>query len=314
MNNKRSTEIKVGMVSLAALIILIVGLIYGKGLALSPTVPIKIRFPNSGGIQLTSPVLINGVKRGSVTSVINDKGNVLITADMDNINDLYSDATARITILEITGGKKIEITPGISKSKLNPSSEITGETPADIADLVAIAGGMINDLGGLVKRIDTVAYSVNTMLADGKMNTQIRSILTNADNLSGNLNSLLNNNMSDINESIKSIKSITTDLKASIGKNEPKVSKLVDELDGSIKQLNNLLGKTHNTIGNADALLADFKNISEQVKSGKGLAGKLIYDQKFANQLDSTFNSLTEFINLLKQYGVNVNVRLGTRP
>ena len=219
-----------------------------------------------------------------------------------------------ITILEITGGKKIEITPGISKSKLNPSSEITGETPADIADLVAIAGGMINALGGLVKRIDTVAYSVNTMLADGKMNTQIRSILTNADNLSGNLNSLLNSNMSDINESIKSIKSITTDLKASIGKNEPKVSKLVDELDGSIKQLNNLLGKTHNTIGNADALLADFKNISEQVKSGKGLAGKLIYDQKFANQLDSTFNSLTEFINLLKQYGVNVNVRLGTRP
>lgn len=314
MNNKRANEIKVGIVSLAAVIILIVGLVLGKGLTLSSTFSVKMRFPNSGGIQLTSPVLINGVKRGSVTEVINDKGSVLITADMDNINDIYSDATARISILEITGGKKIEIFPGNSSTKFNNNSEIIGETPADIADLVAIAGGMINDLGGLIKRIDTVAYSVNTMLADGKINTQIRSILTNADALSGNLNNLLNNNMGDINASIKSIKSITTDLKASIGKNEPKVSKLIDELDGTMKQLNNLLGKTQNTVGNADALLADFKNISEQVKSGKGLAGKLIYDHKFANQLDSTVSSLTEFINLLKQYGVNVNVRLGTRP
>ena len=314
MNNKRATEIKVGIVSLAAVIILIVGLVLGKGLALSSTYPVKMRFPNSGGIQLTSPVLINGVKRGSVTEVVNDKGSVLITADMDNIGDIYNDATARITILEITGGKKIEIFPGSNGIKFNNNSEIIGETPADIADLVAIAGGMIDDLGGLIKRIDTVAYSVNTMLADGKINTQIRSILTNADALSSNLNSLLNSNMGDINASIKSIKSITSDLKASIGKNEPKVSKLVDELDGTMKQLNNLLGKTQNTVGNADALLADFKNISEQVKSGKGLAGKLIYDQKFANQLDSTVSSLTEFINLLKQYGVNVNVRLGTRP
>ncbi len=39
---------------------------------------------------------------------------------------------------EITGGKKIEIFPGTKGSKFNQNSEIKGETPADIADLVAI--------------------------------------------------------------------------------------------------------------------------------------------------------------------------------
>lgn len=106
MKNNHASDVKVGIVSLAAMLVLLIGIILGQGIGLSSTTLIKMRFPNSGSIQATSPVLINGVKRGSVKDVINDRGSVLITAEMDNIDDIYSDATAQISILEITGGKK----------------------------------------------------------------------------------------------------------------------------------------------------------------------------------------------------------------
>ena len=50
------------------------------------------------------------------------------------------------------------------------------------------------------------------------------------------------------------------------------------------------------------------------VKNNKGLISKLIYDEKFASKLDSTFIDLSKFLEQIKKYGININARLGTRP
>ena len=260
---KKNTEITVGIVSLLAIIILILGISFGKGIGVNST-QIKLRFPNSGGIQLTSPVLVNGVKRGSVVKVENDRGAVLITADIDNTKDIYSDAKARITILEITGGKKVEIFPGNSGSLFDNNKEISGETPADIADLVAIGGYMIGDISTLVKRIDSIAFSVNNVLADGSTVSAIKNTFANADNLTSNLKDLLNNNMADINQSIKNIKMLSTDLKTLVQKNDPKITKLMDELEITLNNTKKLISKTENTISEADLLIGDFNEITKE--------------------------------------------------
>jgi phospholipid/cholesterol/gamma-HCH transport system substrate-binding protein len=310
---KKRTELAVGIVSLIAIVILILGISFGRGLGVS-NVEIKLRFPNSGGIQLTSPVLVNGVKRGSVTAIENNKGSVLIAADLDNINDIFSDATARITILEITGGKKIEIFPGTSGAKFDTKDEISGQTPADIADLVAIGGSMVNDISTLIKRIDSIAYSVNSVLVDGKTVNAIKNTFYNADKLTSNLNELLNKNIVDINASIKNIKIISNDVKSLIQRNDPKVSKLLDELQLTLDNTKKLISKTENTVSGADLLIEDINSITKEIKSGKGSIGKLIYDPVLAVKLDSAVVSLSELLKLLNLNGINVNVRLGTRP
>ncbi len=310
---KKKTELTVGIVSLIAILILILGISFGKGIGAS-NIEIKFRFPNSGGIQLTSPVLVNGVKRGSVTSIENNKGSVLITADIDNTNDIYTDAKARITILEITGGKKIEIFPGASGSKFNINGEIIGETPADLADLVAIGGLMVNDVSVLVKRIDSIAYSVNSLLADGKTIEAIKNTFYKTDLLTTNLNDLLNKNMADISVSVKNLRSISNDVKSLIQKNDPKVSKLMDELQQTLDNTKTLISKTENTISGADLLITDINDITKEIKSGKGSIGKLIYDPALAGKIDSAMVSLEQLLRIINQYGINVNVRLGTKP
>lgn len=313
MQDKRSAEIKVGIVSLVALVLLVAGIILGKGMVLSKTIPIKIRFPNSGGIQATSPVLVNGVKRGTVGSVKNDNGSVLITVDLDNTDDIYSDVSARITILEVTGGKKIEIFPGKSGNKFNVDNEIIGETPADIADLVAVAGGMVNELTAMVKRLDTIAVSVNTILSDGEVNSKLRKVLNNSDQITEDLKMLINNNKGNLASSLKDAKDIVADLKVAVKNNEPKIAKLIDNLDEKVNGLGAFLKKTENGLNNVDAVLGDLKAISSEIKSGKGAANKLIFDKKFAEKIDSTINILNNFIKTVHKKGINANVRLGGR-
>ena len=125
MKDTRSIEIKVGLVSILAVILFIIGITLGRGLYVSVNpVTVKIRFPNSGNIQISAPVFVNGVKRGAVASVRNDNGSVLVTADLDNVREFRRDVSARISILEITGGKKIEIFPGKSPEKYKIGDEI----------------------------------------------------------------------------------------------------------------------------------------------------------------------------------------------
>ena len=315
MNNQRSTEIKVGIVSLLAIILFIVGISLGKGCNVSVnTSVIKFRFPTSGGILPTAPVLVNGVKRGTVLTVQNNNGTVFITASVDDITDFKKDVSAKIMILEITGGKKIEISPGISKFNFDINSEIPGTTAADLADIVALVGEMGNDGKILIKKLDTVATSASNLLSDKVFINNIYNTVNNASEITGSMNSLLKNNLNGIQTTLSNLKILTTDLKNAVQKNSPKIDTLITNIDQTLGDTRSLLKNTNSTITSTDALIKDLKQIAEEIKNGKGFAHTVISDENFNKKMDSTLTTLYELIKQLKEYGINTNIRLGTRP
>lgn len=315
MTFQKKTEIKVGIVSMLALAILIIGITLGKGVNVSVNQQIvQFRFNNSGGITEGSPIVVNGVKRGTVNSVANSNGSVLVKGTMDNFSDIMSDAFAKITILEITGGKKIELDPGVSSQKFNLKNEIPGKATADIADLVAILGDVSNDAVSLVRNLDTLALGVNKMMNNGKLAEDVEIIAKNTAELTANLNVLLKDNYSVLQNTIKNLNSLVADIKNTYDRNEPNIDKLVAQLDTALSSANNLLSKMEKTIDNANLALIDVKDITAEVKSGSGLANRLIYDKQLASSLDSTMNALGILVNKINEHGINVNVRLGTRP
>ena len=157
MQSDKKKELIVGLVALAGLIMLIIGVMLGKSFSLSgEQTSLRFMFPSSGGIKPSSPVVVNGVERGTVSSIENQSDSVLITVSIDGISDINTDATARISILEITGGKKLEIFPGSSGTKISKETIIRGKTAADLGDLVAEVGEVSGDLKRIVKGLDTL--------------------------------------------------------------------------------------------------------------------------------------------------------------
>lgn len=313
MQENRSAEIKVGIVSVLALVLLIAGIILGKGFQIGKTTPLQIKFPNSGGIQLTSPVLVNGVKRGTVSKIENRDGAVMITAEMENIDDLYSDASARISILEVTGGKKVEIFPGNSGQKLKADTEIPGITPPDIADLIAMSGGMVFKLTDLVNSLDTTLQSINSILADGEVGKNIRNTLAFTEAATSELQSLLKNNKENINLAARNLRDVSFDMKSLLQENQPKLSKLLDNVDIKMNELSGIMKKAEISLEDLATITSDVKSITSEIKDGKGLASKIIYDKQFAAKLDSTLKTINVFIRTLHKNGINANIRLGAR-
>ena len=315
MINNKSAEIKVGIVTLSAIIIFIVGLSFARGCNVSVSQKtLKFRFNNSGGLQVSNPVVVNGVRRGTVTSVLNDKGSVLVEATIDDASDIMSDASAKISILEITGGKKIELNPGKFKHNFDISKEIIGINGFDLSDLVMTVGDMSADAVKLLHRIDTLSEKINLLFNKNNLIEKINNIVVNADIIMSDAKNMIKENEDNINVTLKNVKSITNDLKKDYSQYEPRLDTLMTNLESSLKSVKMLLVKADTSLTGVNILLADAKGLTSDIRNGQGLISKLIYDKTLSMKVDSTLKNVEDFLNMIKQYGVNVNLRLGTRP
>lgn len=314
MKKNRQNEIKVGLVTISSILLFIIGISLGKSCSVSVSdQTIKMRFPNSGGLKSSDPVVVNGVRRGTVTAVRNEGGAVLVEATLDDTRDLRGNPTAKITILEITGGKKVEIFPG-DKGDFDINKEIKGETPADLAELVALVGEVSGDATRLVRRLDTIADAGTNLLADGKVVADLRNAADGASRMVASLNRLVESNYSTINSSLADVKAITTELRLAIRDNKPGIERLIKQLDVTVNRANNLMIGADTAVVQVNMLLKDLNRITGDVRGGSGLVTKLLYDAKFAASLDSTLTRLSLFLNKVDENDINVNVRLGTRP
>ena len=312
MDVTRSTEIRVGIVSILSIALLIGGIMLGKGISFNPSnKQIKIRSVSSGGVEPGSPLVINGVKRGQVTSVVNENGTVLISAELDDVSDLHGDASARITILEITGGKKIELTPGSSAEAFNISKEIPATVSADIGGLVATLGDVSGNAVSIVKRLDSLTGTLTDMTRDGQLVADVKTISSEGALFVKDLRSWFAANKDPLGQSIRDLRSIASQLRTSIDKNEPKVSRLVDRLDATLTSIDGTLGRADKALVNADSLIRRIDSILIEVKSNKGLLNNMIYDEKFADRFDSTLYWIRAILQDARNKGVNVNVGLG---
>lgn len=312
MDKTRNAEIRVGIVSILGLLVLIVGIYLGKGIAFTPAAKtLSIRLPGSGGIENGSPVVINGVKRGSVQHVHNDNGSVLVRVGIDDYSDLREDASAVVTILEITGGKKIEILPGSSVRPFNPDKEIRGRVAADISGLITQVGDVSGDLVMLLRRLDTISASVTQLLADGTLSANLKSMTADGAILVRDAREWMQTNRQDLTESVRDVRATIADLKEAVKHNEPKISSVLDKLDRSLSDLEGTISKADRTIVNADSLVLNINNIVSEIRNNGGLIHAVLYDTTFRRRFDSLVYNLRVFVNESRKSGVNVNVGIG---
>jgi len=310
-----STEFKVGLLITIGIILLIIGIIAGQSYRIaSGKKDISFIFPNSGGIKVSEPVVINGVAHGNVKSIQNYKDSVLIIASVDKDLDIRSDAKARITILELTGGKKIELFPGTSSKPFDPNSFITGSTPPDLQELIATLGTASGNLAQILENLDNTLASVNNLISNDTLVTNLQEIIKNTNNTVARLNSLLNNNYVNLNQTIKDLHNISNNLDKLIANNQSEVNSISRNLDTILRDTKPVMIKANLLFDSLNIVISDLKNITNELQSGNGLASRLVYDKDLSKKLDSTLIQLDTLLNQINRYGINTNVRLGKRP
>ncbi len=310
----RKTEIRVGIVAILGVVILVVGITLGRGCSVSPSLKtIPIHFSSASGIESTAPVFVNGMRRGQVSSIKPDTNGVLIQVMMDDVSDLHSDATARLTILELTGGKKIEIGTGVAQSPYS-GQLIHGQVAPDFGELMTFLGDVSGDAKQLLRRLDTISVSLSQLLADGSFVANLKETATNANASVASLRRILDANHDNIQVAVQNLRTLSDDLKRIVKDNEPQVTTLIHKLDNTANSAQSAITHADSTVQRVDRLVADVHSVVSDIRKGDGTIGRLIYDKDLAIRLDSAMVNLGVLVDQINKYGINVNVRLGTRP
>lgn len=315
MMTDRKKEIRVGIVALLSLIVLIAGITIGKGLIVGVSQnTLSFTFPSSGGIEIGAPIFINGVKRGSVISTENINGGVAIAGSIDDITDLHPDAQAKISMLEITGGKKIDITPGMAPGNLDISKPIAGTISADATELISLVGDLGADASVTVKRLDSVLAQANSLLSDGIVVKQLRNTIKNADELMTTLNALMGDNKENMRDLIKDLGALAKDAKLAVNNNEPKLRSILTKLDSLAGSGQRLMAKTDTALAGVTDLTVETKGMMKDIKTNGSFINKLLYDKTTSKSIDTTLQRVNDLLLKIHEHGLNANIRLGTRP
>lgn len=313
MDKNQKNEIKVGIVSIIGIIIVFAIIVFVKGYTFNDnSVNVLFIFDNSLGITSGAPVVVNGVKRGTVNEVWNANEKVFISATLSEIKDLKSDVSAIISILELTGGKKIEIFAGETNIPYNPNEPIMGIYSTDLATVISKFGDIAENLNSVITKLDTVLIKI---IADDKFTSDLQTIVKNTVTATNDLTNLLARNEKNITLSIQNLAQISSDLKEAIKDNKPQIETIINNLEIASHDLNKILKQADITFDEANNLIADINTIVKDIKSNNGGAvSKLLYDQEFSKKLDDLVESFDGLAKQILEYGINTNVKLGKKP
>ncbi|MGB5895064.1 MAG: MlaD family protein [Ignavibacteriaceae bacterium] len=281
MRNERKAEIKVGITTIISLIIFIWIMGWSKNfIRTSRDVEINIVFDNVSGLELDDDVTIRGLRKGFVKDILLDRNIIVVKISIDQSVDLRKDAVFWLASVDLMGGKKIEIIPGITNEKLNLDILHRGEFLSDFSTMMQTIGSAKNDLLTIVDDIKISLTAVNNFLTDEEMKTDLKSSLKNLNVLTYKLDVMLGENRENISTIIENTAVISEDAKMFIDENK-------EDLNDSVLKLKSLLNKS-------DSLVSQFNYITTQTIEGDNNLGKVLYD-------DSLFVKITETFYLLNQ-------------
>ena len=147
MKDERKTEIRVGLTVLIGILVFIWILGWAKNFSIKSNEHfVKVRFTNVSGLEIGDQVTVNGMRKGYVKEMLVEPNNVLVELSIENDVQLKEDATFAISMLDLMGGKKIEVFPGTSLNTYDNKKISEGKFYADIPSVMSLFGSVQDDL------------------------------------------------------------------------------------------------------------------------------------------------------------------------
>lgn len=281
-----SREAKIGISSIIIIFIAYWGITFLKGSNLLSSVNIyKTSYVDVDGLEMSSPVMINGMKVGTVIRVemTDVKGVVNVDFTVKRKYKVPKNSVALLGGQSLLGGKQIYITIGDSKEVLNNGSIIAS----------AIDNSMMNTVSDITDRasnlIDTLTLALSkiNLLLSEKMVQDAQGAMTNINKSTATLSSMLEVEKSKIGK-------ITTNL----GNLTGELNGMMPEMKSTLHNINNLSDSLNRSL---PVLLAEIQDVVEKINSEAGTVGKLMNNTQLYDNATITLEEAAALLRDLKE-------------
>lgn len=300
---KISNETKVGILTITALTLLIIGFNFLKGKDLfSRSKSIYAVFSDLGPLAKSNEVKINGYVIGKVYKLTAKDKNitgVIATINLTEDVNIPDDSKAYISS-PLVGSSFIAIEKGNSTSYLKPNDPLhdTLKTRTDngiLDDVKAQLNPTLNKVRNSLDSLNMVLGGVNRML-NSEAKGNIHQTLTNLTEASNSLRALLDNQNGALAKTLNNASSITENFK----KNNDSITAIISNAKRVTEKLSDL--ELQSTIDSLQSAVALLKTTIAKVTSPNGTIGALISDKKLYNKLNDAVLSAEILIDDLRAH------------
>ena len=308
-------EFKIGLFAIASITALVFGVNYLKGInILNDNSDFYALYENIGGLQVGSPVMVNGYKVGIVSNIdllIEKKQNLLVTISLDKEFSIAINSVCKIVNQDLMGTKGIAL--------------------------------ILGDAVDFVKTGDTLISGIEGSLQD-EVNAQILPLKIKAEELIGSVDSVmmivtavlnkntrdnLRNSLISLDKTFELMSQTMEKVDGMVDLNDERITKVVSNLESissnfkssnvEIKNILTNFSSLSDTLVKADiaTVLQNVSDITTKINNAEGSIGLLLKDDKiYANFEKSTFElaSLLEDIKKNPSRYVNFSIIGGGKP
>lgn len=288
MKNQRKTEIRVGITVLIGVIVFLWVLGWAKDISFdSDRKELIVSFESVAGLNVGDAVTLKGIRKGSVENIFIEDNSAFVKISLDENVNLKSDATFSIMVLDLMGGKKVEIDPGTSLDPINYSNIQNGIFLGDISTTMSMLGSVQGDLVEVIYEVKKTLKSMNKLLGDDNFTEKMNQSVNSLNRLINKTDKLISDNNETIGELLKNSNELVKTSNDLISENKT-------EIKDAVNNINNL-------VKNTDSLVLKLDDFVNEVKSKENNLGKVIYDEEFISDLKVTLNQLKELSDVVLQ-------------
>lgn len=280
---KISNETKVGILTIVALTLLIVGFNFLKGKNIfTHEKHLYAVFGDLGSLKKSNEVKINGLPVGAVydyTEIDKDLSGIIVTITMKRDVNIPKDSKATIES-ELLGTTYINIARGESKEYLRDGDTLfTDRTSSFLGDVKAQINPTLTRVRDAIDSLKLVLSGVSNIFEkDTKGN--INEIISNLKDATANLKSLLDTENGAIAGTLNNLNSFSANLK----KNNDSITATISSIRKTADKFSSL--ELQSTIDSLQTAVIELKNLIAKVNSNDGTLGLLMNDRKLYDKLN----------------------------
>ncbi len=277
---KLQKEAKIGITAVIIIVLFIWGFNFLKGKnILSTNDSFYSVYDNIDGLEEASPVYISGFKVGVVESIklhktIKDK--IVVGFTLEEKVKLPKQTKAIIYPATLIAGKAIKLELSNSTEYYHNGDTIPGILEQDLVSSLS------DELLPVKNKIENLVVSIDSVLAifDNERKEDLKTSLDNLNQITTDLNTLLDSENSKLAHILNNVESITNNLK----NNNNQIANILNNFSNISDSLEQANIKT--TILNANKTLAEFSEISHKINNGEGTLGMLINNDSLYHNLN----------------------------
>lgn len=289
-------ELVIGISVIAAIVVLIVGIEYLKGINMfSPANFYYVSYDNVSGLEVSAPVSIDGYKVGQVREInfdYDNPGKIKVLLAVNKQLRIPEDSYARLSST-LMGGGYVDISMGKSKQMLEVGSDIQAAAPNGLME--TLSNDVMPSVNSILPRVDSLVYNLNRVAGDPALLAAIQRL----DAISANLNGVSANALA-ISKSLNG--TVQRDVPA-VMLNARHITTKFDSVSSNLLALSNQI-KTlplNSTMENVNELSENLRKFSNQLNDPNSTLGMLTTDPELYNKLNRVTADIDSLIVDIKK-------------